>query len=90
MSTQFRLPVMEIILDRLPATLELVLLASLIASVLAFALFCPGGLAAGGQRNTVYRRVGGAGAGDSRLPMGADLHSSGHTLCAHDADIRPV
>lgn len=37
MSTQFRLPVMEIILDRLPATLELVLLASLIALVLAFA-----------------------------------------------------
>lgn len=37
-STQFRLPVLEIILDRLPATLELVLLASLIALVLAFIL----------------------------------------------------
>ena len=37
MSTQFRLPVMEVILDRLPATLELVLLASLIAGALAFA-----------------------------------------------------
>lgn len=36
-STQFRLPVLEIIFQRLPATLELVLLASLIAAVLAFA-----------------------------------------------------
>ena len=37
-STQFRLPVLEVILDRLPATLELVLLASLIAGLLAFTL----------------------------------------------------
>ncbi len=38
MSTQFRLPVLEVVLDRLPATLELVLLASLIAISLAFTL----------------------------------------------------
>ncbi|MEM9371277.1 MAG: ABC transporter permease, partial [Pseudomonadota bacterium] len=37
-STQFRLPVTEIILDRLPATLELVLLASIMAMIFAFTL----------------------------------------------------
>lgn len=37
-STQFRLPVSEVIVDRLPATLELVLLASLLAVALAFTL----------------------------------------------------
>ncbi|MCY4316463.1 MAG: ABC transporter permease [Roseovarius sp.] len=38
MSTQFRLPVMEVIFNRLPVTLELVLLASIIALTLSFAL----------------------------------------------------